>query len=90
MNYDKENESIDIHMDGYEINSSNSMIELSKKLSYISHKKPASFDEVYKYTKRYIKDPDGSFRKIRKGRLVAVIIALILTILIGLFLEITS
>ena len=36
------------------------------------------------YTKKYISDPEGNFKKLRKQRLIAFLIALILTIIIGL------
>ena len=90
IKFDKDKEQIEINNNGYEIISNINMIELSKGLKYLNHKKPTSFEEVYRYTKRYIKDPDGSFRSLNRQRLIAFLIALVLTIIIGFFLEIAK
>ena len=84
IKYDEKKETIEINNNGYEIVSNIDMIELSKKLRYLNHKHPKNYQEVYKYTKKYISDPEGNFKKLRKQRLIAFLIALILTIIIGL------
>ena len=78
---------IEIHKGDYEIIASESLVELSKKLRYINHKRPKDFNEIYKYTKKYIKDPEGELKKDLKQKLVAFIIALVLTIIIGFFIK---
>ena len=90
IKFDKREDIIEVFHNGYEITSSINMIELSKKFSYLNHKKPTSYEEVYRYTKRYIKDPEGEFKRLRQQRVVAFIIALILTIIIWVFLEIAG
>ncbi len=85
--YDDKKDIIKISKNGYEIVSSMSMIELSKNLRYLNHKRPKNHDEVYKYTRRFIKDPEDEFKKLRKQRIIAFIIALVLTIIIGLILN---
>ena len=84
IKYDEKREVIEVNNNGYEIISSISMIELSKTFRYLNHRRPKNYLEVYKYTKKYIKDPEGSLNKITKQRIICLIIAIILTILLGL------
>ena len=88
INFDEKREVIEINNCGYEISASSSMVELSRGLRYINHRSPKNYNEIYKYTKKYITDPEGYFSKLRKQRIVALAVAIIFTILIGLLLDI--
>ena len=88
INYNEKTEIIEIKNCGYEITASSSMVELSKGFKYINHRSPKNYNEIYKYAKKYITDPEGYFSKIRKQRIVALVVAIIFTILIGLLLDI--
>lgn len=80
---------ITINLDGdYKIEATDKLVELSKGLTYVNHKISNNYDEVFKTIKMYISNPQDSIYSIRKQRLISFIIALILTLIIGLLLDI--
>ena len=83
-------DTIKINVDDYKIEANDKFVELSKGLTYVNHKVSKNYDEVYKTIKKYINNPNDTINDSRKQRLVAFVVALVLTIIIGLVLEITK
>lgn len=86
--YTESNNTIDIKNGKYIISANDKMVELSKTLSYVNHKVNKNYKEVYKTIVSYIKDPNGYIKAKRTQVIVVLIISLLLTLAIGLILDI--